>query len=104
MTFPAAALAALKPRERALLHLKALIGPAATGKTVFVECLNRVSSGGPGWSHATLAPTLQALRAQGLLTEDLTCAPELLHPLAVGDLLGRRRSHGRGDSRQIAAR
>ena len=83
MTCPAAALASLKPRERVLLRLKALIGPAATGKTVFVECLNRVSSGVPGWSHATLAPTLQALRAQGLLTEDLTCAPELLHPLAV---------------------
>ncbi len=80
---PAAALAALKPRERVLLRLKALIGPAAIGKTVFVECLSRLSSGGPSWSHATLTPTLNALRAQGLLAEDLTCAPELLHPLAV---------------------
>jgi hypothetical protein len=83
VTFPAAVLAALKPRERVLLRLKALIGPAATGKTVFVECLSRVSSGGPGWNHATLTPTLQSLRAQGLLTEDLTCTPELLHLLAV---------------------
>ena len=83
VTFLAAALAALQPRERILLRLKALIGPAAIGKTVFVECLSRVSSGGPGWSHATLAPTLQALRAKGLLAEDLACAPELLHPLAV---------------------
>ena len=83
MSSPVAVLASLKARERVLLRLKALIGPAATGKTVFVECLSRVSSGGPGWSHATLTPTLQALRAHGLLTEDLTCTPELLHLLAV---------------------
>ncbi len=83
MTFLAAALAALQPRERTLLRLKALIGPGAIGKTVFLECTGRVSSGGPLWSHATLAPTLQALRAKGLLAEDLACAPELLHPLAV---------------------
>ena len=59
------------------------MGPTAIGKTVFMECLSRVSSGGPLWSHATLTPTLQALRAKRLLAEDLTCAPELLHPLAV---------------------
>jgi hypothetical protein len=83
VAFPVNALAPVKPQERVLLRLKALIGPAATGKTVFMECLSRVASGGPGWSHATLTPALQALRAQGLLTEDLACAPEFLHPLAV---------------------
>ncbi len=78
-----AALAALEPRQRMLLRLKALIGPAATGKTVFVECLGRLAVGGPMWNHATLTPTLNALRAKGLLTDDLACAPDLLHPLAV---------------------
>jgi superfamily II DNA or RNA helicase len=83
VTIPVSALAALNPHERLVLCLKALIGPAATGKIVFMECLERVASGWPGWNRATLTSTLQALRAQSLLTEDLVCAPALLHPLAV---------------------
>ena len=83
MAISSAVLAALEPRQRILLRLKALIGPAATGKTLFVECLDRLAVGGPLWNHATLTPTLKALHAKGLLTEDLACAPDLLHPLAV---------------------
>ncbi len=85
MTPPALPLATLKPQERTILRLKALIGPA-TGKTQFLECLNRLGSSAPAWTNKTLTPTLEALRAKRLLTDDFTCAPDALHGLAVDAL------------------
>ncbi|BAS00648.1 DEAD/DEAH box helicase [Blastochloris viridis] len=74
--------AALGPQERAILRLKALIGPA-TGKNVFMNCLNRLSSSKPAWTSKTLTPVLEALREKKLLTEDLACVPGIIHRLAV---------------------
>ena len=82
MTVPDSTLAALNPYERLVLRLKALIGPGATNKTAFVECLQRVAARGPG-SGSLAASTLRALSARRLLTDDFVCAPALLHPLAV---------------------
>ena len=82
MTILPSVLPSLKPQDRAILHLKALIG-AATGKTVFMDCLNRLHLTSPAWSNKTLTPVLEALRAKRLLTYEFACAPELLHPLAV---------------------
>ncbi|KAA5599514.1 DEAD/DEAH box helicase [Blastochloris sulfoviridis] len=78
----ASALAALGPQERAILRLKALVGPA-TGKTVFADCLNRLSSSKPAWTNKTLTPVLEALREKKLLTDDLACSPDIIHALAV---------------------
>jgi superfamily II DNA or RNA helicase len=83
MSAAAEKLAALTPPERFILRLKALIGPAATGKTVFLECLNQAARPTPGWSKASLNPVLQKLRAGGFLTEPFACAPAWLQPLAV---------------------
>ncbi|MBF0335503.1 MAG: DEAD/DEAH box helicase, partial [Alphaproteobacteria bacterium] len=74
--------AALTPSERNALRLKALLdGP--TGKTVFMECLNRACPTVPAWGTKTLNALLESLRAKGLLTEALTCRPDLIHPLSV---------------------
>jgi hypothetical protein len=74
-------LSSLSPVELRILHLKALIG-AATAKTVFVDCLNRVGEA-RSWSNQTLTPVLNSLRARHFLTEILTCQPELMHRLTA---------------------
>ncbi|MDA8230592.1 MAG: DEAD/DEAH box helicase [Magnetospirillum sp.] len=82
MTALPSILRSLTPQHRAILHLKALIG-AATGKTVFMECLNRLRLTTPAWTNKTLTPELEDLRRKGLLTDELACMPEIAHPLAV---------------------
>lgn len=64
------------------MRLKALIGPA-TGKTVFLDGLNRLRATGPAWTNKTLTPVLEALRDARLLTDEFVCAPEIAHPLSV---------------------
>ena len=84
MTSPHAELDRLKPPERAVLRLKALIGPGpGTGKTVFMDCLNRSRLATPAWTTKTLTSALEDLRKKGLLDEELACSPEIMHPLAV---------------------
>ena len=82
MTAPHPALQSLKPQEQAILHLKALIG-AATGKTVFMDCLNRLPRTSTVWTNKTLTPALEVLHSKRLLTDEFACTQELLHPLAV---------------------
>ncbi|MDA8232389.1 MAG: DEAD/DEAH box helicase [Magnetospirillum sp.] len=82
MTVSHFSFASLMPPERMILRLKALIG-AATGKTVFMDCLNRVGGASPAWGSRTLNLLLDGLRAKRLLDESLACAPEHLHTLAV---------------------
>ncbi len=82
MTSSRTDLALLTPTERAILHLKALLGQAI-GKTLFAECLNRLGLATPAWQTRTLTPILESLQARHFLAADFTCAPHLLHPLAV---------------------
>lgn len=86
MTSPLPALPPLKPQDATILRLKALIGSAATGKTVFMDCLNRLPQTSPVWTNKTLTPVLESLRSKRLLTDEFACAPQLLHPLAVETL------------------
>lgn len=78
-------LTALNGPERTVLTVKALVGPA-TGKTLFLNCLNRLGSSRPAWTGKTLAPVLEILRSTGLLTDELVCAPHIAHILAVDAL------------------
>jgi len=75
----------LQPHERTILRLKSLIG-AATGKTVFMDCLNRLPGSSARWSNKTLTAELESLRDRKVLTADFACPPELLHPLAIDAL------------------
>jgi hypothetical protein len=74
----------LSDSERLVLWLKALIGPA-TGKTVFLDCLNKASAdlSLPLWSNKTLTPLLNDFGAKGLLDENLACRAAIAHPLTV---------------------
>ena len=74
----------LADSERLALWLKALIGPA-TGKTVFLDCLNKASADLllPLWSNKTLTPLLNSFGARGLLDENLACRSAIAHPLTV---------------------
>ncbi|MBV1796455.1 hypothetical protein [Siccirubricoccus sp. G192] len=57
-----------------------------TGKGAFLGCLTTTgirAPDGKAWTARTLNPELDELARQGLLTEDLSCVPELLHPVAV---------------------
>ncbi|MDQ2803196.1 MAG: DEAD/DEAH box helicase [Pseudomonadota bacterium] len=68
-----------------VLRLKSLVFLPTT-KTVFLECLTRSGLRGPdgkAWSSRSLNAVLDELVRQGLLTEDLACAPSLLHAVAV---------------------
>jgi superfamily II DNA or RNA helicase len=82
VTAQLSALHSLTPQHRAILGLKALIG-AATGKTVFMDCLNFLRLTIPAWTNKTLTPVLENLRSAGLLTDELACVPAIGHPLAV---------------------
>ena len=67
------------------MRLKSLVF-LPTGKTVFLECLTRAGLRAPdskAWSSSALNIVLDDLRRQRLLTDDLACAPVLLHPVAV---------------------
>lgn len=75
-------LSALPPSERTILRLKALIG-AATGKTLFMDCLNRLGLTSPAWTTKTLNPVLEDLRKRRLLNDAFACAAEFQHPQAV---------------------
>ena len=53
---------------------------------MFLECLTRAGLRAPdskAWSSSALNIVLDDLRRQRLLTDDLACAPVLLHPVAV---------------------
>ncbi len=57
-----------------------------TTKSVFIECLTRSglrAPDGKAWSARSLNPVLDDLLHQQLLTDDLACAPALLHPAAM---------------------
>src|SRR3954453_21773139 len=77
--------ARLPAGPKMVLRLKSLVF-LPTGKTVFLECLTRAglrASAGKGGASRSLNTVLDALVRQGLLTQDLACPPELLHPVAV---------------------
>src|SRR3954470_13277617 len=77
--------ARLPAGPKAVMRLKSLVF-LPTGKTVFLECLTRAGLRAPGskaWSSSALNIVLDDLRRQRLLTDDLACAPVLLHPVAV---------------------
>src|SRR6478752_3548587 len=75
----------LPASPKAVMRLKSLVF-LPTGKTVFLECLTRAGLRAPdskAWSSSALNIVLDDLRRQRLLTDDLACAPVLLHPVAV---------------------
>jgi superfamily II DNA or RNA helicase len=72
----------LKRPERTILHLKALIG-AATGKTVFLECINRINADGPAWTAKNVNALMDDLQAKRLLDDAHACAPDMLHSMAI---------------------
>ncbi len=77
--------AGLPAGPKTILRLKSLVF-LPTGKTAFLECLTRAglrAPDGKAWSSRSLNAVLDELFRQGLLSEDLTCAPALLHPVAV---------------------
>jgi superfamily II DNA or RNA helicase len=77
--------ARLPAGPKLVLRLKNLVF-LPTGKTVFLECLTRAglrAPDGKAWSSRSLNAVLDDLLRQDLLTEDLACAPALLHPVAV---------------------
>src|SRR3954454_7074665 len=77
--------ARLPAGPKLVLRLKSLVW-LPTGKGMFLECLTRSGSRAPdgrAWASRSLNDVLDALLRQGLLTEDLACAPALLHRVAV---------------------
>ncbi len=67
------------------MRLKSLIEPPVS-KTAFLECLTRSglrTQDGRAWSAQSLNPILENLRLLGLLTDNLGCAPALLHEVAI---------------------
>ena len=75
----------LSAGPRLLLRLKSLIFQPTT-KTQFFDCLR--ASGqrtphGKAWSSMAVSPMIEELLGLGLLAEDLTCQPALLHPVAA---------------------
>jgi hypothetical protein len=75
----------LPPGPKFLLRLKGL-GFQATTKTEFVDCLRatgRRPLDGKAWSAPIVTPMLDELRDQGLLTDNFTCPPALLHSVAA---------------------
>ncbi len=68
-----------------VLRLKSLVF-LPTNKTAFLECLTRSglrAPDGKAWSSRSVNLVLEDLLRQNLLTEDLACPSELLHPVAV---------------------
>ncbi|MGI4945361.1 MAG: hypothetical protein ACRYHQ_33155, partial [Janthinobacterium lividum] len=71
--------------SKQVLRLKSLVF-LPTNKTVFLDCLARSglrAPDGKAWASRSVNIVLEELLGQGLLTEDLSCPPTLLHPVAM---------------------
>ncbi len=67
------------------MQLKALAW-LRSNKTAFLSCLTRTGLRGPdgkAWASRSLNPARDDLLAHKLLTDDLACAPDLLHSVAA---------------------
>ena len=77
--------AALPPGPKTVLRLKSLVW-LSTNKTGFLECMTRGgvrTPEGRAWTGPVLNEALDVLRRARLLTEEFSCVPDLLHPVAV---------------------
>ncbi len=75
----------LPASSKQVLRLKSLVF-LPTNKTVFLDCLTKSglrAPDGKAWASRSLNVILEELLDQGLLTEDLSCPPALLHPVAI---------------------
>jgi superfamily II DNA or RNA helicase len=77
--------ASLKPHEKAILQVRALIG-RPVGKTAFFEIFRRVGArgqNGKAFTPARLDQEVEALAARGLMCEQHGCPLEIVHDVAV---------------------
>jgi len=75
----------LAPGPKVVLQLKSLVFLPTT-KSMFADILSRSGSKTPegrAWSSQSINAALDLLGREQLLTEDLSCIPALLHPVAV---------------------
>jgi len=77
--------ARLPAGSKQILRMKSLVF-TSTNRSVFLQCLTRSGLRAPddkAWSSRSLNPLLDDLLRQQLLTDDLACAPALLHPASA---------------------
>ena len=77
--------ARLPPGPKMVLQIKSLVFLPTT-KSVFADIFSRSglkTPEGRAWSSQSINAALELLGREQLLTDDLTCVPSLLHPVAI---------------------